>query len=36
MSEIVMLSAAQLVAGFRQCTLSPVEVMCEEIGRAHV
>ncbi|MDN8068953.1 MULTISPECIES: amidase family protein [Burkholderia cepacia complex] len=33
MSEIVMLSAAQLVAGFRQCTLSPVEVMCEVLDR---
>ncbi|MFM0758295.1 amidase family protein [Paraburkholderia strydomiana] len=33
MSEIVMLSAAQLVAGFRQRTLSPVEVMCAVLDR---
>lgn len=28
MNEIVMLSAGQLVAGFRQRSLSPVEIMC--------
>lgn len=33
MSEIVMLSASQLVAGFRQRTLSPVEVMCAVLDR---
>lgn len=33
MNEIVMLSAAQLVAGFRQRSLSPVEVMCAVLDR---
>ena len=33
MSEIVMLNAAQLVAGFRQRSLSPVEVMCAVLDR---
>lgn len=33
MNEIVMLSASQLIAGFRQRTLSPVEVMCAVLDR---
>lgn len=33
MNEIVMLDAAQLVAGFRQRSLSPVEVMCAVLDR---
>lgn len=33
MSEIVMLSTAQLVTGFRQRSLSPVEVMCAALDR---
>ncbi|RDK01127.1 amidase family protein [Paraburkholderia lacunae] len=33
MSEIVMLSASQLVAGFWQRSLSPVEVMCAVLDR---
>ncbi|RKE39506.1 aspartyl-tRNA(Asn)/glutamyl-tRNA(Gln) amidotransferase subunit A [Paraburkholderia sp. BL23I1N1] len=33
MSEIVMLGASQLVVGFRQRTLSPVEVMCAVLDR---
>ena len=33
MSEIFMLSASQLTAGFRQRTLSPVEVMCAVLDR---
>jgi aspartyl-tRNA(Asn)/glutamyl-tRNA(Gln) amidotransferase subunit A len=33
MSEIFMLSASQLAAGFRQRTLSPVEVMCAVLDR---
>lgn len=33
MNEIVMLSVSQLIAGFRQRTLSPVEVMCAVLDR---
>ncbi|AJW98228.1 amidase family protein [Burkholderia gladioli pv. gladioli] len=33
MSEIVMLGANQMVVGFRQRTLSPVEVMCAVLDR---
>lgn len=33
MKDIVMLSASQMVAGFRQRSLSPVEVMCAVLDR---
>jgi aspartyl-tRNA(Asn)/glutamyl-tRNA(Gln) amidotransferase subunit A len=33
MDDIVMLSATELLAGFRQRSLSPVEVMCAVLDR---